>query len=82
MDRSSCTQKVFGGCAGEYCDRECITARIIDLDARIAATHRGIGFWELAGVCVMGALLMFGVLSAASIIVERNKDYRSAHAPV
>ena len=75
MDRSSCSQRIFGGCMGDGCERRCsaVLAEESDRFARNAASRR-----EQARTRALIAWAVFIVLIpvflfAASVGFERQE---------
>lgn len=69
IDRSSCGQRVFGGCMGDGCDRPCSATIYIPASKTPAGLHiLAVNRWTLIGIL---AVLIPVFIVAASVGLQR-----------
>lgn len=78
LGREQCTQKVFGGCAGASCSRDCFSARLADINARQQAQRARSGRWINVGI-VFVLLIFLGAITPQA--VENIKTWEVANVP-
>jgi hypothetical protein len=79
MDRSLCGQKVYGGCPGESCDRQCSATIYVPADETEAGRHI-LKSSRLTLLLAIGVLIPF--LAVAAVAGAQTwPNTRIEHAP-
>ena len=72
LTRHSCGQSTFGGCDPDTCDRQCFTARVIELNRAMSAEQRKRDRLMLLAVGIIAfTISLIGLAAAADHGLDR-----------